>query len=57
MVIDITEIIEILKNIEWLESEKEGLEPDDIDYIGIQFEINMEYKNLEYIKTLLRSGG
>jgi len=53
MVIDITEIIEILKNIEWLESEKEGLEPDDIDYI----EINMEYKNLEYIKTLLRSGG
>lgn len=57
MVIDITEIIELLKEIEWLESKQAGLEPDDIDYIAIQFEISMNYSHIQYIKDQMRSGG
>ena len=57
MVIDITEIIEIRKQIESLQDLQAGLEEDDIDYIGLQFEINWNYSNIEEIKKEIRSGG
>ena len=57
MVIDITEIIEIRKQIESLESLQAGLEEDDIDYIGLQFEINWNNGNIEEIMKEIRSGG
>lgn len=57
MVIDINEIIQLLKEIEWLQSEQRGLEEDDIDWIAIQFEINSNYSTIEYLKEILRSGG
>ena len=57
MVIDITEIIEIRKQIESLQELQAGLEEDDIDYIGLQFEINWNYGNIEEIKKEIRSGG
>jgi hypothetical protein len=57
MVIDITEIIMIRKEIESLQELQAGLEEDDIDYIGLQFEINWNYSNIEEIKKEIRSGG
>lgn len=57
MVIDITEIIMIRKEIESLQELQAGLEEDDIDYIGLQFEINWNYRNIEEIKKEIRSGG
>ena len=57
MVIDITEIIMIRKEIESLQELQAGLEEDDIDYIGLQFEINLNYSNIEEIKKEIRSGG
>ena len=57
MVIDITEIIMIRKEIESLQELQAGLEEDDIDYIGLQFEINWNYSKIEEIKKEIRSGG
>ena len=57
MVIDITEIIMIRKEIESLQELQAGLEEDDIDYIGLQLEINWNYSNIEEIKKEIRSGG
>lgn len=50
----IAEIAEIEEEIEWLESQQVGLEMDDIDYISLQFEINM---NREYIQTIKNEMG
>ncbi len=57
MVIDISEIIEIKKHIEWLEQEVLEIEPDDMDYNSVQFEINCEYDNLHQLVKQARSGG
>lgn len=51
---NIAEIAEIEEEIEWLESQQVGLEMDDIDYISLQFEINM---NREYIQTIKNEMG
>jgi hypothetical protein len=50
----IAEIIEIEKDIEGLQSQQEGLEMDDMEYISLQYEINV-YRN--YIEDLKRETG